>query len=82
MLEKWPETYTKVLLGANGMEAMQSLLAVGGRELVDYLEVGPFMGREAIEDLAAHSLIRRIFRDWKWRPLEGVRGYIPKRLAR
>lgn len=55
MLEKWSKTYTGVLLGANGTEAMQSLLEDGLRELVDYLKVGPFMGRETIEDLAAHS---------------------------
>lgn len=55
MLKKWPETYTKVLLGANGTEAMQALLEKGGRELVDYLKVGPFMGWEAIEGLVSHS---------------------------
>lgn len=46
------------LLGANGTEAMQALLAQGDGALVDYLKVGPFMGCEAIAALAArHPLM-------------------------
>ena len=46
------------LLGANGTEAMQALLAQGDGALVDYLKVGPFMGREAIAALAGrHPLM-------------------------
>jgi uncharacterized protein (UPF0276 family) len=48
------------LLGANGTEAMQALLnddggGAGGAEAgaVDYLKVGPFMGHEAVAELAA-----------------------------
>ena len=40
------------LLGANGTEAMSILIAEGDAGLVDYLKVGPFMGREAIARLA------------------------------
>jgi uncharacterized protein (UPF0276 family) len=39
-------------LGANGTEAMTALLSDGGVGLVDYLKVGPFMGRPAIASLA------------------------------
>ena len=44
----WPITRERPLLGANGTEAMQALLAKGERGLTDYLKVGPFMGEEAI----------------------------------
>jgi uncharacterized protein (UPF0276 family) len=39
-------------LGANGTEALQVLLDDGDAALVDYLKVGPFMGREAVVALA------------------------------
>ncbi len=44
----WPLLGTHPLLGANGPEAMQVLLAKGEHGLTDYLKVGPFMGEEAI----------------------------------
>ncbi len=50
--QPWPARGERPLLGANGSEAMQSLLP-DGSDLVDYLKVGPFMGRQAIADLAA-----------------------------
>ncbi|MBN1401442.1 MAG: DUF692 family protein [Anaerolineae bacterium] len=49
----WPRFEGRPLLGANGTEAMRSLLSRGLDHLVDYLKVGPFMGREAIAALAA-----------------------------
>jgi uncharacterized protein (UPF0276 family) len=48
----WPHLDARPLLGANGTEAMGSLLSRGLPHLVDYLKVGPFMGREAIAALA------------------------------
>lgn len=49
----WPPfPVERPLLGANGTEAMMPLLANGGGGLVDYLKVGPFMGREAVARLA------------------------------
>lgn len=52
--QPWPEISDRPLLGANGTEAMQALLADGdGVMPVDYFKVGPFMGREAIAGLAA-----------------------------
>ncbi|MBC7237073.1 MAG: DUF692 family protein [Chloroflexi bacterium] len=54
----WPCVDGRPLLGANGTEAMRALLAQGGAHLVDYLKVGPFMGREAIAALAPdHALL-------------------------
>lgn len=50
----WPVCNGRPLLGANGTEAMQELLPRGGAALVDYLKVGPFMGRAALEALAPH----------------------------
>ncbi|MCD6518327.1 MAG: DUF692 family protein [Anaerolineae bacterium] len=50
----WPTIEGRPLLGANGTSAMQALLAEGKAHLVDYLKVGPFMGREAIAKLAPH----------------------------
>lgn len=48
----WPAHGSCPLLGTNGTEAMRSLLPGGGADLVDYLKVGPFMGRQAIAELA------------------------------
>ena len=48
----WPSIDQRPLLGANGTEAMQVLLSRGTDGLVDYLKVGPFMGREAIAALS------------------------------
>lgn len=44
----WPSLGANPLLGANGTEAMQVLLAKGEHGLTDYLKVGPFMGAEAV----------------------------------
>jgi uncharacterized protein (UPF0276 family) len=53
----WPCLEGRPLLGANGTEAMTALLAQDdgqpgaghqAQHLVDYMKVGPFMGREAI----------------------------------
>ncbi len=51
----WPPFASRPLLGANGTDAMMALLNQGGAPLVDYLKVGPFMGQQAVADLA---------RDW------------------
>jgi uncharacterized protein (UPF0276 family) len=48
----WPAFGDRPLLGANGTEAMSCLLPAESH-LVDYLKVGPFMGRESIAALAA-----------------------------
>jgi len=40
------------LLGTNGTDAMMALVDQGGASLVDYLKVGPFMGRPVVADLA------------------------------
>jgi len=48
----WPSCGSRPLLGANGTEAMMALLQQGGASLVDYLKVGPFMGRQAVAALA------------------------------
>jgi uncharacterized protein (UPF0276 family) len=48
----WPRFAGGPLLGANGTDAMGSLLSRGLDHLVDYLKVGPFMGRQAIATLA------------------------------
>ena len=45
--------HSRPLLGTNGTEAMTALLDRGCVDLVDYLKVGPFMGRESIARLAA-----------------------------
>lgn len=52
MPQSWPCSGQRPLLGANGSEAMLPLLADGRGGLVDYLKVGPFMGRSAIARLA------------------------------
>lgn len=49
----WPADAGRPLLGANGTSAMRSLLEAGESHLVDYLKVGPFMGRPIIAELAA-----------------------------
>ncbi len=48
----WPAPRGRPWLGANGTEALSALLAQEQEDLVDYLKVGPFMGREAIAALA------------------------------
>ena len=50
----WPAFGSRPLLGANGTDAMLALLSQGGTDLVDYLKVGPFMGTQAIAELASH----------------------------
>ncbi|MFH1086586.1 MAG: DUF692 family multinuclear iron-containing protein [Chloroflexota bacterium] len=56
--QPWPAAHGRPLLGANGTEAMTLLLDQGGGDLVDYLKVGPFMGRPAIAALAdRHALL-------------------------
>lgn len=49
---RWPTIDHRPLLGANGTEAMMALLADGHAGLVDYLKVGPFMGRARVAALA------------------------------
>ena len=54
----WPAVNGRPLLGANGTEAMQTLLRDGGGALVDYWKVGPFMGHDALAALCLqHPLL-------------------------
>ena len=54
--QPWPAfPDDRPLLGANGTEALQALLAAGETLPLDYLKVGPFQGEAEITRLAADS---------------------------
>jgi len=53
----WQASDSRTLLGTNGTEAMAVMLAETKAYLVDYLKVGPFMGRQAIAALSCYPML-------------------------